>query len=62
MKSCKSYTCKISGNVEKVNFLNQTLEIVEDLSWVVFTLGTKYSKNWWKKSKPTLPILQRYVP
>lgn len=33
MKSAKSYTCKISGNLEKVNYLNETLEIIEDLSW-----------------------------
>ena len=62
MKSCKSYTCKISGNVEKVNFLNQTLEIVEDLSWVVFTLGTKYSKNWWKNQNQLYRYCRNMFP
>ena len=39
MKSVKSYTCKISGNVEKVNFLNSTLEVLQDLSKFVFEQG-----------------------
>jgi len=62
MKSCKSYTCKISGNIEKVKFLEETLEIIEDLSWVVFTLGTKYSKNWWFNQKHLYHFCRNMFP
>ena len=62
MKSCKSYTCKISGNIEKVKFLEETLEIIEDLSWVVFTLGTKYSHNWWKNQKQLYHYCRNMFP
>ncbi len=50
-KTYKSYTCKISGNVRKREFLNEQLDIIQDLSWFVFTLGTKYSKTWWVDQK-----------
>jgi len=59
MKSAKSYTCKISGNLEKVNYLEETLEIIEDLSWFVFTLGTK---NWWKNQKKLYQHCRRFFP
>ena len=62
MKSCKSYTCKISGNVEKVNFLNETIDIIEDLSWFVFSLGTNYSKNWWYNQKNLYHHCRRFFP
>ena len=62
MKSCKSYTCKISGNVEKVNFLNQTIEMIEDLSWVVFTLGRTYSLNWWKNQNNLYKYCRNMFP
>lgn len=62
MKSFKSYTCKISGNLEKLNYLEETLEIIEDLSWFVFTLGIKYSKNWWKDQTKLYHHCRRFFP
>ena len=39
MKTNKSYTCLISGNNCKVNYLQQQLEIIEDLSWYIYRLN-----------------------
>ena len=63
MKSNKSYTCKISGNLEKVNFLEETLEIIEDLSWYVFNLNKRFPKtNWWIKQKQLYHSCRRFFP
>lgn len=61
-KSVKSYTCKISGNNSKLEFLEETLDIIQDLSWFVFTLGTKYSENWWEDQKILYHHCRRFFP
>ena len=69
MKSVKSYTCKISGNIEKVNFLNQNLEILQDLSKFVFEQGKSKlydQKELYHKCRERFPelnskILQNFI-
>jgi IS605 OrfB family transposase len=61
-KSVKSYTCKISGNNIKLEFLEETLDIIQDLSWFIFTLGTKYSENWWNDHKTLYHHCRRFFP
>ena len=63
MKSCKSYTCKISGNVEKISFLEETIDIIEDLSWYVFNLNKRFPKtNWWNNQKNLYHSCRRFFP
>ena len=62
MKTYKSFTCKISGNINKVNFLNEQLDVINDLSWFVFTLGTKYSISWWKDQKKLYHHCRLFFP
>lgn len=63
MKSCKSYTCKISGNIKKVNFLSETLDIIEDLSWYVFNLNKRFpNTNWWYNQKKLYHQCRKFFP
>ncbi len=62
MKSVKSYNCKIAGNTEKVEFLDENLKVIEDLSWFVFTLGTRFGKHWWFDQKKLYNHCRKYFP
>ncbi|MEA3296156.1 MAG: transposase [Patescibacteria group bacterium] len=47
-KLVKSYTCKIDGNSDKVDYLYTTLNQIDQLSWYAFELGNQFEKrNWW---------------
>ena len=49
-KLTKSYTCKIYGNSNKVDYLETTLDQIDQLSWYTFELGNQFGKHWWLKS------------
>jgi hypothetical protein len=62
MKSTKSYTCKISGNKSKISYLQEQLEIIEDLSWYIFNLKQKFGINWWFNQKKLYHQCRRFFP
>ncbi len=63
MKSNKSYTCKISGNNYKVEYLMEQLEIIEDLSWYIFNIHKKFpTSNWWFNQKKLYHQCRRFFP
>ena len=51
IKSSKTYTCLISGNKSKISFLQEQLEIIEDLSWYIFQLKQRFGIHWWFNQK-----------
>ena len=62
MKTSKSYTCKISGNMLKVFYLQDQLEIIEDLSWYIFNLKQRFGINWWFNQKQLYHQCRRFFP
>ena len=62
MRLNKSYTCKISGNMEKVNFLKNNFEIIEQLSWYATTLGNYYDKRWFYNLGRLYHQCRKYFP
>ena len=62
MKSTKSYTCLISGNNCKINYLQEQLDIIEDLSWYIFNLKQKFGINWWFNQKLLYHQCRRFFP
>jgi len=62
MKSCKSYTCLISGNKSKVEYLSTQLEIIQDLSWFIFNLKQRFGINWWFNQKKLYHQCRRFFP
>ena len=62
MKSTKSYTCQISGNNCKINYLQKQLDIIEDLSWYIFNLKAKFGINWWFNQKQLYHQCRRMFP
>jgi putative transposase len=61
MKSIKSYTCKISGNNSKTEYLSTNIEVLKELSWFVFNLK-KYSIQWWFDQKKLYHHCRRFFP
>lgn len=62
MKTNKSYTCKISGNNCKVDYLQEQLELIEYLSWFIFNLKQKFGINWWFNQKKLYHQCRRFFP
>jgi len=62
MKSCKSYTCLISGNKSKIEYLLNNLEIIGDLSWYIFQLKQKFGINWWFDQKKLYHQCRKMFP
>ena len=62
MKSCKSYTCKISGNQNKIRYLEQTLSSIQELSDFVFVLGTTYGQQFWSDQKSLYKTCRKLFP
>jgi len=62
MKSCKSYTCLISGNSSKVEYISSQLEIIQDLSWFIFNLKQRFGINWWFNQKMLYHQCRRMFP
>jgi hypothetical protein len=62
MKSCKSYTCLISGNFGKVDYLTSQLELIEQLSWYIFNLKQQFGINWWFNQKMLYHQCRRMFP
>ena len=62
MKTIKSYTCLISGNFGKVEYLTINLEIIEDLSWYIFQLKQVFGINWWFNQKMLYHQCRRFFP
>jgi IS605 OrfB family transposase len=62
MKSCKSYTCLISGNNLKYEYLTSQLEIIQDLSWFIFNLKQRFGINWWFNQKMLYHQCRRMFP
>jgi putative transposase len=51
IKSSKTYTCLISGNTSKISYLQEQLELIENLSWYIFNLKQQFGINWWFNQK-----------
>lgn len=51
IKSSKSYTSLITGNQGKIEFLEQQLNLIEDLSWYIFQLKARFGIRWWFNQK-----------
>ena len=62
MKSNKSYTCKISGNQNKIEFLERNLEQIQELSNFVFVLGTTYGQQFWYDQKNLYKTCRQLFP
>ena len=62
MKTTKSYTCLISGNNCKVEYLTEQLKIIEDLSWYIFQLKQRFGINWWFNQKMLYHQCRRMFP
>ena len=62
IKSSKTYTCLISGNRSKVTYLQEQLELVEDLSWFIFNLKQRFGINWWFNQKMLYHQCRRMFP
>jgi len=62
IKSSKTYTCLISGNLSKVCYLQEQLEIIEDLSWFIFNLKQRFGISWWFNSKKLYHQCRRMFP
>jgi len=62
MKSCKSYTCQISGNNCKVEYLVSKLKTIENLSWYVFQLKQQFGISWWFNQKKLYHQCRRFFP
>jgi len=62
MKSCKSYTCLISGNKSKISYLQEQLEIIKDLSWFIFNLKQRFGISWWFNQKMLYHQCRRMFP
>ena len=58
----KSYVFEIKANNGKMDYINNMLNVLDDLSWFVFTLGTKYSKNWWRDQKKLYHYCRLFFP
>jgi len=62
IKSSKTYTCLISGNKSKISFLQEQLELIEDLSWFIFNLKQRFGINWWFNQKMLYHQCRRMFP
>jgi len=62
IKSSKTYTCLISGNKSKISFLQEQLEIIEDLSWYIFQLKQRFGIHWWFNQKMLYHQCRRFFP
>ena len=62
MKSNKSYTCKISGNQNKIKYLEQTLSTLQELSDFVFVLGRTYGQQFWSDQKNLYKTCRKLFP
>jgi IS605 OrfB family transposase len=62
MKTAKAYTCKISGNMLKFNYLQEQLEIIKDLSWFIFNLKQQFGISWWFGQKKLYHQCRRFFP
>jgi len=62
IKSSKSYTCKISGNRLKIFYLQEQLEIIEDLSWFIFNLKQRFGISWWFNQKKLYHQCRKMFP
>jgi len=63
-KVCKSYTCKISGNKSKIDYLMNTLTSIDRLSEYVFSLGQQSwsdQKTLYKDCRSRFPKLNSKV-
>ena len=58
----KSYVFEIRANNGKMDYLNNTLDVLDELSWFVFTLGTRYSKSWWRDQKNLYNYCRLFFP
>lgn len=62
IKSSKTYTCLISGNKSKIFFLQEQVEIIEDLSWYIFQLKQRFGIRWWFNQKILYHQCRRFFP
>ena len=62
MKSNKSYTCKISGNSNKIEYLEKSLSTIQELSDFVFVLGTTYGQQFWSDQKSLYKTCRKLFP
>jgi len=62
IKSSKTYTCLISGNRSKISYLQEQLDLIEDLSWYIFNLKQRFGINWWFNQKMLYHQCRRMFP
>ena len=62
IKSSKTYTCLISGNRSKISYLQEQLELIENLSWFIFNLKQRFGINWWFNQKMLYHQCRRMFP
>lgn len=62
IKSSKTYTCLISGNKSKISYLQEQLELIEQLSWYIFNLKQRFGINWWFNQKMLYHQCRRFFP
>jgi len=62
IKSSKTYICLISGNKSKISYLQEQLEIIEDLSWFIFNLKQRFGIDWWFNQKMLYHQCRRFFP
>ena len=58
MKLVKSYTAKIEGNKDKIEYLRETLKTIQEMSDYIFSLG----KDKWFNQKELYRILRTKYP
>jgi putative transposase len=62
LKTNKSYTCLISGNKNKLEYLQNQLDLLEDLSWYIFTLKQQFGIHWWFNHKKLYHQCRKMFP